>query len=51
MLSEDDVNTFKKLYDLYCLQPAIKARSYIYEQCVLVDKEYKFNKIPEFRIK
>lgn len=50
-MCEEDVNTFKRLYDRYCLQPAIEARSYIYEQCILVDKEYKFNRIPEFRIR
>lgn len=46
-----DLETFKSLYDEYCLQPAIKARSYIYEQCKIIDSEYKNNGIPEFKVK
>ncbi len=49
-MSEEDVSTFKKLYKEYCLLPAVEARSYIYEQCKLVDSEYKYNSMPEFTI-
>ncbi len=49
-LSEQDVKTFKILYKEYCLLPAIEARSYIYEQCKVIDSEYKNNGIPEFDI-
>lgn len=50
-LSEEDLNAFKTLYNNYCLQPAIQARTYIYEQCKLADGEYKNYGIPEFKIK
>jgi ATP-dependent Lon protease len=50
-MSEEDLATFKRLYNEYCLLPAIEARSYIYEQCKLVDGEYKHNTIPEFTIR
>ncbi|MBR3977224.1 MAG: BREX system Lon protease-like protein BrxL [Bacteroidaceae bacterium] len=50
-MAEEDLGTFKRLYDEYCLQPAIKARSYIYEQCKIIDSEYKHNGIPEFKVK
>ena len=49
-MSVEDLNIFKKLYTEYCLFPAIEARSYIYEQCQLVDGEYKHNSMPEFTI-
>lgn len=49
-LSQDDLEAFKDLYKEYCLNPAIEARSYIYNQCKLADGEYKHNNIPEFRI-
>lgn len=49
-LSEDDRNTFRRLYDEYCLLPAIEGRSYIYEQCKLVDSEYKYNRMPVFTV-
>ncbi len=47
-MSVEDLNIFKKLYTEYCLLSAIETRSYIYEQCKLVDSEYKHNTIPEF---
>ena len=50
-ISEEDLATFKRLYNEYCLLPAIEARSYIYEQCKLVDGEYKNNTMPEFTIR
>lgn len=50
-MSAEDLNTFKKLYNEYCLLPAIEARSYIYEQCKLVDSEYKQYSLPEFDIR
>lgn len=49
-MSEEDKITFKKLYNEYCLSPAIEARSYIYKQCKIVDSEYKYNGMPEFEI-
>lgn len=45
-----DLDSFKDLYKEYCLTPAIEARSYIYNQCKLVDSEYKHNAMPEFEI-
>lgn len=49
-LTSEDLETFKKLYWKYCLVPAIEARTYIYNQCRLIDSEYKRNGIPEFSI-
>lgn len=49
-MSNDDLSIFKKLYNEYCLLPAIKARTYIYEQCKYVDGEYKNNSMPTFTI-
>lgn len=49
-LSPKDVNAFKALYHEYCLQPAITARNYIYNQCKLIDREYKYNTMPEFSL-
>ncbi len=49
-LSPEDLAVFKVLYREYCLLPAIEARSYIYNQCRLVDGEYKHNTMPEFVI-
>lgn len=49
-LSMEDLEIFKGLYKVYCLDPAIEARTYIYNQCKLVDSEYKYNVIPEFNL-
>lgn len=49
-MSEEDLATFKILYKEYCLAPAVQARSYIYEQCKLVDGEFKEYSMPEFSI-
>lgn len=49
-LSPEDQTAFKTLYREYCLLPAIEARSYIYNQCRLVDSEYRYNSMPEFII-
>lgn len=49
-LSQEDLDAFKGLYKEYCLNPAIEARSYIYNQCKLIDSEYKNNIMPEFII-
>lgn len=49
-MSVENLNIFKKLYTEYCLLPAIEARSYIYEQCKLIDSEYKHNTMPKFII-
>lgn len=50
-LSAEDLADFKVLYNKYCLQPAIEARDYIYQQCKLADPEYKGYGMPEFEIK
>ena len=44
----EDLSIFKKLYTEYYLFPAVEARLYIYEQCKVVDSEYKHNTMPEF---
>jgi len=40
----------KDAFDLYCLQPAIKRRGIIKEQCHFIDPEFK-TAMPEFRVK
>lgn len=52
-LSTEDKETFKSLYRDYCLTPAINARTYIYNQCKYIDREYKSEgmRIPNFEIK
>ena len=49
-LGEEDLTKFRKLYSEYCLRPAVAARSYIYEQCKLIDSEYKYNTMPDFSV-
>ena len=49
-LEEEDLAKFKKLYSEYCLRPAVAARAYIYEQCKLIDSEYKHNTMPVFSV-
>ena len=49
-LSPEDLSTFKMLYREFCLMPAVQTRSYIYEQCKLIDSEFKSNVMPEFII-
>ena len=49
-LAEDDLSKFRMLYSEYCLRPAVAARSYIYEQCKLIDSEYKHNTMPVFTV-
>lgn len=49
-LGEEDLTKFRKLYSEYCLRPAVAARSYIYEQCKLIDSEYKYNTMPDFTV-
>lgn len=49
-LDPDDLAIFKGLYDKYCLQPAIAGRAYIYNQCKIIDSEYRNNPIPEFTV-
>lgn len=41
---------FKDAYNTYCLQPAIKRRSIIRQQCHMIDREYS-TEMPNFRIK
>ena len=40
-IEHDQVDTFKLLYDRYCLQPAIYRRQIIRDQCHRIDKEFK----------
>ena len=40
----------KKEFDLFCLQPAIKRRGIIKEQCRKIDPEFKDN-MPIIRVK
>lgn len=40
-IEPDQVDTFKLLYDRYCLQPAIYRRQIIRDQCHRIDKEFK----------
>lgn len=49
-LEEADLAKFKRLYSEYCLRPAVAARAYIYEQCKLIDSEYKHNTMPAFTV-
>ena len=50
-LSVTDLDDFKVLYNKYCLQPAIEARDYIYQQCKLADHEFKLYGMSMFEIK
>lgn len=49
-LSPEDLDVLRELYREYCLLPAIESRSYIYDQCKLIDGEYRHNTMPEFKI-
>ena len=40
-LEPEQVDMFKHLYDRYCLQPAIRRRQIIRDQCHRIDKEFK----------
>lgn len=46
----DQIGAFKRLYDQYCLQPAIHRRQIIRNQCHQIDKEFK-PAISEFSVK
>ncbi len=46
----EEFEAFKMLYLQYCLQPAIDARTYIYNQCKLIDREFKSYGMPQFII-
>lgn len=48
-LKAEQVNDFKKLYNQYCLQPAIYRRQIIRDQCHRLDKEFK-PEVSEFSI-
>ncbi|MCR4848485.1 MAG: BREX system Lon protease-like protein BrxL [Bacteroidales bacterium] len=48
-IEPDQVDTFKLLYDRYCLQPAIYRRQIIRDQCHRIDKEFK-PEVSEFSI-
>lgn len=47
-VKKEDVNIDE--FDMYCLQPAIRRRGIIKEQCHNIDPEFK-TKMPEIRVK
>ena len=49
-LAEEDVDTYKQLYQHYCLEPAVRRRGIIREQCHYIDPEYR-KEMPQFAIK
>ena len=46
-LAPEDLDQFKLMYKLYCLEPAVQKRSIIRAQCHMIDKEYSA-KMPTF---
>lgn len=48
-LSVEDLDQYKQMYRLYCLEPAVAKRSIIRAQCHMVDKEYSAE-MPKFII-
>ena len=48
-LSPEDLDQYKLMYRVYCLEPAVKRRAIIRAQCHMIDKEYKAE-MPEFVI-
>ena len=40
-IAPEEMGTFKQLYDLYCLQPAMRRRQIIRDQCHRIDREFK----------
>lgn len=48
-LAEEDVEQYRQLYRHYCLEPAIRRRGIIREQCHFIDVEYH-KEMPEFKI-
>jgi ATP-dependent Lon protease len=46
-LNPEDLDQFKLMYRVYCLEPAVKRRGIIRAQCHMIDKEYKAE-MPEF---
>lgn len=49
-LTPEDTDTFRLLYQDYCLNPAIYRRGIIREQCHLIDKEFSKD-MPKFKLK
>ena len=49
-LTPEDTETFRQLYQDYCLNPAIYRRGIIREQCHLIDKEFSKD-MPKFKLK
>lgn len=49
-LTPEDTDTFRQLYQDYCLNPAIYRRGIIREQCHLIDKEFS-KEMPVFKLK
>jgi ATP-dependent Lon protease len=48
-ITAEDVNSSD--FDNYCLQPAIRRRGIIKEQCHNIDAEFSNTKMPEIRVK
>ena len=48
-LAEEDVEQYRQLYRHYCLEPAVRRRGIIREQCHFIDVEYH-KEMPEFTI-
>ena len=48
-LTPEDLDQYKLMYRVYCLEPAIKRRGIIRTQCHMIDKEYA-EEMPEFVI-
>jgi len=49
-LAYEDRVAFMKLYEHYCLYPAIEGRTYVYNQCKAVDREFTKSVMPAFKI-
>ena len=49
-IEQEDQEDFKRLYDHYCLEPAINMRRIIRQQCHLIDKEFK-TEMGEFKMR
>ena len=49
-LADEDVDQFRQLYRQYCLEPAVRRRAIIREQCHYIDPEFH-KEMPEFIMK
>ena len=48
-LTPEDLEQYKLMYRVYCLEPAVKRRGIIRAQCHMIDKEYRAE-MPEFKV-